>query len=217
MGFLVTWFGLLLTLGMDMHSAKAVDPTKKTEYMRAVILLVSLCVCVVRVSAIGCNIHMHDGLYLAIHHKATLAINNLLVSTDAAPKSPSKPKPIILAPCAFFGVYDGHNGDYVAERLQAMLQKEFHTMLEAETKRLLALNGLSSLTSDTTKDNLYQNCLLDSVALMDRIIMDDDSARRDCILGKNTKDGGGSPTATTTGSSVGFLDTQSFAGSAYVK
>lgn len=108
----------------------------------------------------------------------------------------------------FFGVYDGHNGDYVAEILQANLGIEFQknvcgSQLEVECRG--AESAHSSFVTPNTSTTI-SDCLIDSIAALERQIVEIDVDRQRRLLESN-KDGS---------AAGGMADTQSFAGSVAV-
>ena len=134
------------------------------------------------------------------------------------------------ASMGFFGVYDGHNGDYVAEILQSSLGLEFqknvsNSCLEVQEytsgEGALSGNGSGSTkgrgsapqkgfsmmhTSATNAcSNIISSCLLDAVAVVERQIVQIDVDRQKKLLLSNKG-----------GDAGGMADTQSFAGSVAV-
>ena len=120
------------------------------------------------------------------------------------------------ASIGFFGVYDGHNGDYVAEILQASLSLEFQKNICNSCLEVQSSNHIISSSTICTKKgftmsggnatSLISSCLLDAVALVERQIVQIDVDRQKKLLlsNKEGKDNGG------------MADTQSFAGSVAV-
>lgn len=107
----------------------------------------------------------------------------------------------------FFGVYDGHNGDYVAEILQSNLGVEFQKNVCASNLEI-AFHGAETANASFLTPNTSQtisDCLMDSIATLERQIVEIDVDRQHRMLESNKDE-----------STCGMADTQSFAGSVAV-
>jgi serine/threonine protein phosphatase PrpC len=95
---------------------------------------------------------------------------------------------------AYFGVYDGHNGYYVAEYLQKQLHRTLFEMIAnrqsqsaAPASKLLPANKHhSGLFADQTNANWLQDCWLYACTAMDREVIYNDFKRQSAGLHSGT-------------------------------
>jgi serine/threonine protein phosphatase PrpC len=95
---------------------------------------------------------------------------------------------------AYFGVYDGHNGYYVAEYLQKQLHRTLFEMIANKqsqsaspaSKLLPANKHHSGLFADQTNANWLQDCWLYACTAMDREVIYNDFKRQSAGLHSGT-------------------------------